>query len=193
MNELLPPKGFSPEELRWYYALYADLAILKKGATHLRRLGWWGAIILGSAFLIVMAGVAFFGPIPLVITFIAGCIVIGVITGPYFFLARNIDRGRRWAVVGAIALIGIIASLTGLAIVHSAMPTAPQQQAAKPVKREGPLHSWVGVLIETTYLIGHLNLLKLLVQCHRAAGRVQRASLPPVDVLAADEFSEPAG
>jgi F0F1-type ATP synthase assembly protein I len=193
MNELVPPKGFSPEELRWYYALYADLAILKKGAAHLRRLGWWGVILLGSGFLLIMAGAAFFGPIPLVIAFIFGCVLIGVVTGPYFFLARNIDRGRRWAVVGAMLLIGFIASVTCFAIVKSAMPTAPQQQAAKPVKQDGPLHSWVWVLMETAYLIGHLNLLKLLVQCHRAAGRVQRASLPPVDVLAADGFSDPAG
>ena len=146
----------------------------------MRRLAWWIVVIVAMVYLQVVLFARALPPGIWLFLLMVYLITVGMIAGPYFFLARHIDRGRTWAVGGALIFIAFYACATCFAIFHTAVIAPQMPQAMLP-------KSWVDILLETTILIGHLNLLKLLFKCYSAASRVKRLTLAPVEALPADE------
>jgi drug/metabolite transporter (DMT)-like permease len=163
---------YTPEETAWYRHLLADLALLDKAARHLRGLGWWGFFIIGMVCFPLVVALAFMKQPAFVVVVVAGAVIaLTVVVAPYFFLARFVGRGRSWAVICALVLIGFMLLISCFTILHDALIS----------KRP------MAVILETGWLISHLNQIKLLCLCSGAANRLSRRSLPPLTALPAED------
>jgi hypothetical protein len=152
-----------PPELVIYRAAHVrqDLALLRKGAGHLRILAWllfipasFGGFL---AFLMMLMNAN-----PANTMFFVLMLVILIIASFYFSVSSYIRRARRWAVYVAllVAIVPIVISL----------PFILRPQIGFHRRSPGT------VMIEMMYLISHLNMIKDLLYCLGAVDRISWAA-----------------
>ncbi len=156
----------------WYGRAARDLAILHRAARHLRRIAWLGLFLLGMflAFGFLVVGLRLFRN-PFALLF-----AVALLTGfaaLCFALARSVERGNRVTIAMLLVVVCMFIALTVLAMVKWHL----RGQVA------------IGlVVIQTVYLIFHLNQLKLMIQSLSAARRIHDLTRPPVEALPADDL-----
>jgi hypothetical protein len=159
MTAEAPPHPPTAAELRTYKSsqLRDDLNYLRRGANHLRFIAWFILVpsVFGCfcAFLMLLMR-----PVPGSVFFFIITVFFIVVSCFYFALSSYIRRARRWAVY-----LALVVALLPIAI---SLPFLLQPQVG--LHRRSP----VTVLVETLYLIGHVNMIKDLVYCLGAIDRI---------------------
>ncbi len=158
-----PDSQESLNELSAYKAaqMRQDLAYLQKGSSHLRIIAWFIFVPAGLggffAFLMMLLN-----PNPNSIGFFIITIFFLAISILYFSVSSYIKRARRWAVYVAL-IVAMLPILISLPFLFSPKIGIHRRSMAT-------------VLIETMYLIGHLNMIKDLFFCLGAIDRIRWAA-----------------
>jgi hypothetical protein len=158
-----------------------DIVLLESAGRQWRWLGWlwyFGGVILSVPLMlqVMVLGLNQNNLRPMIVAGGGALLVLAIFFGIgslYFFLARRLTRGRRWAVGVALFLAALATAVTGTRIVIHVL-----------LKRGavGP------IITDTLLLLAHLNLVRLLFQSYSAARRLRYyASLR----LEADELHAP--
>jgi hypothetical protein len=140
-----------------------DIVVLEKAARRLRSQGWWLLFWSGLSFLLLflMLGIGAFQALPVFFIFGLALLVFAFI---YFWLAKFVGRGRRWAIGIALFLVAVVVTLLVARVLLARRATLGL------------------VIFDTLILIAELNLLKLLILAWAAARRIQLLARPPEDL-----------
>ncbi len=146
-----------------YQQLIADVSTLRTAAAHLMRYGWFWLLWFGVMLVVsaTLAGQRQFVGEALYLLYIF-CAVLSGLALLFFTLAGRVARGRRWAIFAAMAVVAIFTAAT---IYHLTL-----------WNRMGG--DFMLTIVETLVLLGHLNVLKLLVLGLGASTRIESLCAP---------------
>jgi hypothetical protein len=149
-----------PQEV--FEALADDAAVLQRAGRRLAWLAWSWFLLFGLNLLVTLALIAVgrLGALPFTVAI--GIVLLGVSLF-YFWLARYVSRGRRWAIAVALFLVSVFATL----LIMRIFTPRPMGLAA--------------ALFDTFFLLATLNLLKVLFQGWAAARRIRHHLNPPAE------------
>jgi hypothetical protein len=143
--------------------MLADHQTLRKAGVHLAAWGWWvgGWLILWTFLIFFAIMLGRIGPAQLVVLAFIMMVWLALTLG-IFSVSRFIQEGHRWAICVALLIVSAMVFVT----MHNMF-----------VMSRG--HLWT-VVVDTMFMILHLNSLKLLIQSWGASRRLARVTVEAV-------------